>query len=157
MAEEVYLTRQGAQELQQELDDLINVKRPELAHKLKEAIALGDLSENADYIDAKEQQGFLEGRIRYIENVLRAAQIIDDQVHDGPNDVVRVGSTVTIQQKGEEAETYMIVGAAEANPVEGKISNESPLGAALLGHKVKDKVTYRAPAGELTFRIKAIE
>ena len=156
MAETVYLTKQGAEELQAELDDLINVKRPALAQKLKEAIALGDLSENADYIDAKEQQGFLEGRIRYLESVLRAATIIEDE-QSGPVGVVRVGSTVTVVQKGEDPETYTIVGAAEANPREGKISNESPLGAALLGRRVSNKVTYDAPGGKLTFKITAIQ
>jgi transcription elongation factor GreA len=152
MAETVYLTKQGAEELQAELDELLNVKRPALAQKLKEAIALGDLSENADYIDAKEQQGFLEGRIRYVESVLRSATIIEDE-SDGPAGVVRVGSTVTVVQKGEEPETYTIVGAAEANPLEGKISNESPLGAALLGRRAKQRVTYDAPSGQLTFKI----
>lgn len=155
MAETVYLTKQGAEELQAELDDLLNVQRPALAQKLKEAIALGDLSENADYIDAKEQQGFLEGRIRYVESVLRSATIIEDE-DNGPAGVVRVGSTVTVVQKGEEPETYTIVGAAEANPREGKISNESPLGAALLGRRTSDKVTYDAPGGQLTFKIKDI-
>ena len=155
MAETVYLTKQGAEELQAELDDLLNVQRPALAQKLKEAIALGDLSENADYIDAKEQQGFLEGRIRYVESVLRSATIIEDE-DNGPAGVVRVGSTVTVVQKGEEPETYTIVGAAEANPREGKISNESPLGAALLGRRTSDKVTYDAPGGQLTFKIEDI-
>ncbi|GAB4575054.1 MAG: transcription elongation factor GreA [Anaerolineae bacterium] len=151
MAEEVYLTRDGAEKLRQELDELINVKRPALARKLKEAKEMGDLSENADYIDAKEQQGFLEGRIRYIENLLRAAIVVDEA--DVPADVVTVGSTVTIQAKGEPPETYTIVGAAEANPVEGKISNESPLGAALLGARVGDKITFNAPVGQLKFKV----
>lgn len=142
MAEEVYLTRQGAEDLRHELDELLNVKRPELAHKLKEAIALGDLSENADYIDAKEQQAFLEGRIQYVKNVLLSAKIIDEQ-GGGPAGVVRVGSTVTIVQKGEPEETYAIVGAAEANPRDGKISNESPLGSALLGARIGQKVSDR--------------
>ena len=154
MAEQVFLTKQGAEELQLELDDLLNVKRPALAQKLKEAVAQGDLSENADYIDAKEQQGFLEGRIRYLENLLRSATIIED--NHKPSGVVRMGSTVTVVQKGEEPETYTIVGAAEANPREGKISNESLLGSALLGRRVKDKVTYEAPGGEITFKITEI-
>ncbi len=155
MAEEVYLTSEGAEELRRELDEAINVKRPALSQKLKEAISQGDLSENADYTDAKEQQAFLEGRIRYLENVLRSAKIIEDST--GPIDQVRVGCTVTIEQKGESPETYTIVGAAEANPIEGRISNESPLGAALLGLAVGDKVSVAAPAGNLTFKIKAIE
>ncbi len=154
MAEQVFLTKQGAEELQLELDDLLNVKRPALAQKLKEAVAQGDLSENADYIDAKEQQGFLEGRIRYLENLLRSATIIED--NHKPSGVVRMGSTVTVVQKGEEPETYTIVGAAEANPREGKISNESPLGAALLGRRVNDKITYEAPGGQISFKITEI-
>lgn len=155
MADERYLTREGAEELRRELDELIRVKRPALAQRLKEAIAQGDLSENADYHDAKEQQAFLEGRIRYLETTLRTATIIDGNA-DGPADAVRVGVQVTVESTGEPDETYTIVGAAEANPREGKISHESPLGAALLGRKVGDRVSIDAPAGKLTFRIKAI-
>ena len=151
MAEEVFLTQDGAEKLRNELDDLINVKRIELARKLKEAKDMGDLSENADYIDAKEQQGFLEGRIRYIENLLRAATIVSEE--DVARDIVQVGSTVTIQVKGEEPETYMIVGAAEANPLDGKISNESPLGASLLGARVGQRITFEAPAGAMKFKV----
>ncbi len=151
MSEEVFLTQEGAEKLSSELDELINVKRPELAHKLKEAKEMGDLSENADYIDAKEQQGFLEGRIRYIEDLLRSATIVSEE--DVPRDSVQVGSTVTIQAKGEPPETYMIVGAAEANPTEGKISNESPLGASLLGAKVGQRITFEAPAGPMKFKV----
>ncbi len=151
MAEQVYLTRKGADELRLELDELINVRRPALAAKLKDAKEMGDLSENADYIDAKEQQGFLEGRIRYIENILRLAIIVED--NDGPSGVIGVGSTVTIQLKGEPPETYTIVGAAEANPRDGKISNESPLGAALIGAKAGQKVSYEAPEGILKFTV----
>jgi transcription elongation factor GreA len=151
MVEQVYLTKQGAEDLRLELDELITVKRPALAQKLKDAKEMGDLSENADYIDAKEQQGFLEGRIRYIENILRAAIVVDRNEVTG--DIVQVGTTVTVQTKGEPPETYTIVGAAEANPIEGKISNESPLGAALLGAKVGERVTYKAPVGELKFKI----
>ncbi|MFC1959271.1 transcription elongation factor GreA [Chloroflexota bacterium] len=151
MADEVYLTSDGADELRLELNELINVKRLQLAQKLKDAKEMGDLSENADYIDAKEQQGFLEGRIRYIENILRSATIVSES--DVSSDRVQVGSTVTIQAKGEPPETYSIVGAAEANPLEGKVSNESPLGAALLGAQVGDKVTYEAPVGQLKFKV----
>ena len=145
-----FLTEEGAQTLREELEELINVKRPELAVKLKEAIAMGDLSENADYHDAKEQQAFLEGRIRYVENILRSATIIDEDI---ANDVVRVGCEVTIQEEDFEPETYRIVGAAEANPSEGKISNESPLGSALLGKKVKNKVKVKTPDGQIVFKI----
>jgi transcription elongation factor GreA len=155
MSEPVYLTPEGRAELQQELDNLINVRRPELAIKLKEAVAEGDLKENANYHDAKEQQAFIEGRIQYLENILRSAQTINN---DGPSDEVRLGSQVTIREEdGDEDETYTIVGAAEANPREGKISHESPIGAALLGHKKGENVKVQTPAGEIIFKIKRIK
>jgi transcription elongation factor GreA len=148
-----YLTPEGAQKLRAELEELVNVKRPELARQLKEAIAMGDLSENADYNDAKEQQAFLEGRIRYLEGLLRSATIIDGETTGG---IVSVGSEVTIQEEDFDPETYRIVGAAEANPSKGLISNESPLGAALLGKKPGQKVKVQTPSGLLTFVVKAI-
>lgn len=155
MSEEKYLTEEGAAELRRELDELKNVKRPALAAKLKEAISQGDLSENADYADAKEQQAFLEGRINYLESLLRSATVVADSTTK--SNVVRVGVQVTVQEDGESPETFTIVGAAEANPAAGKISHESPLGAALMGRKVKDKVKVKAPGGELIFTIKGIK
>lgn len=149
-----YLTPEGAEKLRAELNELVNEKRPELARKLKEAIAMGDLSENADYYDAKEQQAFLEGRIRYLEGLLRSATIIDGETSNG---VVTVGSEVTIQEEDFDPETYRIVGAAEANPRKGLISNESPLGAALLGAKKGQKIEVETPSGLLTFVVKSIE
>jgi transcription elongation factor GreA len=155
MAEQIYLTAEGKEELERELNELLSVRRPELARKLKEAVAEGDLKENADYHDAKEQQAFLEGRIQYLENVLRAATII---TNEGGTDDVRLGSEVTIVEDGaDEEETYIIVGAAEANPREGKISHESPIGASLLGHKKGDKVRVKTPGGEVVFKIKRIK
>src|SRR5213083_3026034 len=116
MTEGSYLTSEGAEELRRELDELINVKRIELARKLKDAVAEGDLKENADYHDAKEQQAFLEGRIQYVENILRSAKVI---ANDGSTDMVRLGSEITIVEDGaDDEETYIIVGAAEANPRE---------------------------------------
>ena len=154
MSDQSYLTPEGAEELRRELDKLIKVRRPELARKLKEAVAQGDLKENADYHDAKEQLGFVEGRIQYLENLLRSATIIEA---NGSSDVVRLGSEVTIREDGaDEDETYMIVGAAEANPREGKISHESPIGAALLGLKKGAKVRVQTPGGEVEFKICAI-
>src|SRR5215831_14678943 len=150
MSDKQYLTEEGATELRRELEELVTEKRPALAAKLKEAIAQGDLSENADYHDAKEQQAFLEGRIQYLEALLHSAVIIQDG-GGKKSSVVNVGNEVTIQEGKEPPETFTIVGAAEANPREGKISNESPLGSALLGHKVGDKVKVAAPAGELKF------
>ncbi len=155
MADQQYLTEEGAAELRRELEDLLQVKRPALAARLKEAIAQGDLSENADYHDAKEQQAFLEGRILYLEGLLHSAVIVQD--NGKKSNVVVVGVEVTVQEGSEPPETFTIVGAAEANPREGKISNESPLGRALLGHKVGEKVKVEAPAGELNFKIKAIK
>jgi transcription elongation factor GreA len=154
MSEQTYLTADGAEELRRELDELINVRRPALAKKLKEAVAEGDLKENADYHDTKEQQGFVEGRIQYLENILRAAVIISN---DGKSDEVRIGSEVTIREEdGDEDETYIIVGAAEANPRDGKISLESPIGSALLGRKKGDKVRVKTPNGEVIFKIRKI-
>ncbi|MFN8373489.1 MAG: transcription elongation factor GreA [Anaerolineae bacterium] len=154
MSDPVYLTPEGREDLQRELDDLINVRRPALAKKLKEAVAEGDLKENANYHDAKEQQAFIEGRIQHLENILRSATIIQN---NGTSDEVRVGSEVTIVEEGAaDEETYMIVGAAEANPREGKISQRSPIGAALLGHKKGEKVRVQTPAGEVIFKIKKI-
>lgn len=155
MADRVYLTAEGRAELERELEELLNVKRPELARKLKEAVAEGDLKENADYHDAKEKQAFLEGRIQYVENVLRSAEIISNE---GTSDEVRLGSEVTIVEEGAgEKEVYTIVGAAEANPREGKISHESPIGAALLGHRKGEKVRVKTPGGEMIFEIKRIK
>ncbi len=155
MTEGSYLTPEGAEELKRELNELITVKRIELAKKLKAAVAEGDLKENADYHDAKEQQAFMEGRIQYLENVLRSSQIIENS---GKTDEVRLGSVVIIVEDGtSEEEEYSIVGAAEANPREGKISHESPIGAALLGHRKGDKVRVQAPGGDTIFKVKQIK
>ncbi len=155
MTEGSYLTPEGAEELRRELDELVNVKRVELAKKLKAAVAEGDLKENADYHDAKEQQAFLEGRIQYLENILRSSKIIENT---GKTDEVRIGSMVTIVEEGVgEEEVYTIVGAAEANPREGKISHESPIGAALLGHRKGEKVRAQTPGGHVIFKIKSIK
>lgn len=154
MTDANYLTSEGAEELRQELSRLINVTRPEVARKLQEAVAQGDLKENADYHDAKEQQAFIEGRIQYLENLLRSAVIISN---DGNSSEVTLGSEVTIREEGtDEDETYMIVGAAEANPREGKISHESPIGSALLGQKKGAKVQVETPGGSTTFKIRKI-
>ena len=154
MSDASYLTPEGAEDLRQELNRLINVTRPEVAIKLKEAVAQGDLKENADYHDAKEKQAFIEGRIQYLENILRSAVII---TNEGSNNEVTLGCEVTIREEGiDEEETYMIVGAAEANPREGKISHESPIGSALLGQKKGAKVQVETPGGSTTFKITKI-
>ena len=142
--ERPYLTPEGAQRLQEELEYLKTVKRRELAERLRQAIQMGDLSENADYIAAKEEQGFLEGRIQELETLLRKAIIIEN---NGQKDTVDLGATVTIQQEGYPPETYTIVGPTEANPVEGKISHESPIGKALLGRKAGEVVEITTASG----------
>ena len=150
-----YLTQEGYEKLKAELEDLINIQRPELAVKLKDAISMGDLKENADYHDAKERQAFLEGRIRQLEGLLKSATIINDD--HMPAGVVSVGRTVTVQEEDFDPETFRIVGAAEANPMDGLISNESPLGQALLGRKKGEKVKVKTDAGEFTYKIKSVE
>lgn len=155
MAEVQYLTVEGKENLERELHELKNVRRPELSIKLAEAVSMGDLKENADYHDAKEQQGFIEGRIKHIEAILRGAIVVETQ--NGAT-AVGVGSRVTIVEDGtSDEEVYTIVGAAEASPKDGKISNQSPVGSALLGHKKGDKVKVTTPGGVITFKIKKVE
>ena len=154
-SEQTYLTQEGEEELRKELKQLIEVRRPELAQKLKEAVAQGDLKENADYHDAKEQQGFIEGRIQHIEAVLRNAIVVQD---DGPSDEVRIGSTVVIREEGtDEDEEYKIVGTAEANSQERKISQKSPIGSALIGKKKGRKIKVETPMGVIKFKIMDIQ
>lgn len=149
-----YLTPEGKLKLELELEDLKTTKRKELAQRLNFAIKQGDLSENADYIAAKEEQAFLEGRIRTIENMLRHVTIIEEQT----GGEVRIGSRLKVQEAGvDDDEAFTIVGAAEANPLQGKISNESPLGKALLGKHIGDEVEIDAPGGKIVFKIVAIE
>ncbi len=149
--EETYLTREGEYELRRELKELVETRRPALARKLKDAVAQGDLKENADYHDAKEQLGFTEGRVQHIESILRHAIIVDNA---GPSDEVSIGSTVIIQEDGSgEDEEYKIVGSAEANPRERKISQKSPIGSALLGKTIGKKVSVETPDGVIKFKI----
>lgn len=150
----LYVTPEGLQQMKDELHNLKTVRREEVAQKLEIAIKQGDLKENADYHDAKEEQGFIEGRIRQLEDMLRRAKLIE---HTGPSNVVRVGSTVTVSEDGsDEMETYTIVGAHEADPIKGRISNESPIGSALLGAKAGQTVSAATPAGMINFLIHEI-
>ncbi len=150
----VYVTEEGLHKIKEELEHLKSVKRLEISERLEAAIAQGDLSENADYDYAKQEQAFLEGRIQDLEDALRRAKVIKE---GGPADRVQVGSTVTISENGFDAEeTYRIVGVQEANPTEGLISNESPIGRALLGAKVGETVTVETPAGGLELEILTI-
>jgi len=150
----VYVTPEGLKKLEDELEHLRTVKRQEVAQRLHEAMEDGELIENAEYEAAKNEQAFVEGRILELEHMLAQAQVIEPGKSTG---VVGIGSTIVIQEDGKPAETYTIVGAAEANPRDGLISNESPMGQALLDHKVGDDVDVRAPAGTLRFRIVKIK
>jgi transcription elongation factor GreA len=155
MNETHYLTAEGAERLRQELENLKGPMREQLAQRLRAAIQMGDLSENADYISAKEEQGFLEGRIQELSQILNNYQLIDEtKVH---RDLVDIGSHVTIQEEGFEAETYHIVGPKEADPYKARISHASPIGRALLGHRVGDLVTADTPNGSFKFKILKIE
>jgi transcription elongation factor GreA len=148
----VYLTEQGMRELKAELDELLNVRRPDIANRLHIAIKQGDLSENADYIMAKEEQGFLEGRILDIQLKLRDAVLIEKT--NSPDGFVTLGSHVTVLEVGyDDEETYHLVGMTEADPTKGKISHESPLGKALLGKKENDVISVLAPGGKIEFKI----
>lgn len=155
MSNEHYLTADGAERLKQELHHLVTVERVALAKRLRVAIQEGDLSENADYSKAKEDQAFLEGRIQELEYLLKNATIIS--ASETGYDQVEVGARVTVQEEDNEPETFMLVGAKEADPSNGKISNESPVGRALLGKRVGDKAPVETPAGSFVFKIIKIE
>jgi transcription elongation factor GreA len=150
-----FLTKEGFQKLQEELDHLRTVKRQEVAERLHEAMEGGELIENAEYEAAKNEQAFVEGRIQELDVLLASANIIEDNGKTKKNDAIHVGSKVTIKEGNFEAETFIIVGAAEANPREGKISNESPIGKAILGHRLGDTVKVETPGG--TYNVKIIK
>ena len=151
----MYLTPEGLKQIEEELAYLKTTRREEVAAKLETAIKQGDLKENADYHDAKEEQGFIEGRVRQLEDMLRRGKVIDKS---GPVNVVRIGSTVTVVEVGvDEEETYVIVGAHEADPTRGRISNISPIGSALLGAKKGQTVRAETPAGLIEFQVVGIE
>jgi transcription elongation factor GreA len=148
----VYLTRDGRAQLEAELDNLKTVGRKGVAERIAAAKELGDISESGEYEDAKNQQAFIEGRIREITNLLSKAQMIDEE--NGDHHVVRIGSSVTVRFEDEgDEETYTIVGSAEANPRSGKISNESPIGNGLLGKKVRQKITVQTPSGAMKLTV----
>lgn len=153
MTQPTYLTREGEKKLRAELAELTGPRREELSQRLRSAIQMGDLSENADYHKAKEDQAFLEGRIQEIEAVLRTAVIVEK----ASTDVVTVGNKVTVQEEDFEPEVFHLVGAKEADPRNGKISNESPIGRALMDHRVGDVVEAETPGGRLKFKILKIE
>jgi transcription elongation factor GreA len=152
--QETFLTPEGYTKLEEELLYLKNVRRPEVAAAIHEAKMDGDVSENAGYEEAKRQQAFLEGRIITVETMLKSAVLIETE---GPSDTVILGSRVTVVEDGFDPETYTIVGSAEANPGDGRISNESPLGKALIGRKVDDTVTFETPGGQVEITLISIE
>lgn len=152
----VVLTYEGLKKMEEELENLKTVRRKEVAEKIKEARGQGDLSENAEYDAAKEEQGEIEARIVQLGNMLRNAEVIDGT--EVNSDIISIGNTVTIyDEEFEEEDTYTIVGSAEADPMEGRISNESPMGIGLLGRKKGERVSIMTPDGESFFRIVEIQ
>jgi len=155
MTEAHYLTNDGLQRLQAELNYLKTTARDQLAKRLRTAIQQGDLSENADYIAAKEEQGFLEGRIMELEQIIRNVVIIDENQRN--RDVVDIGASVTIQEGNFPVETYQLVGPQEADPANGRISHESPIGKAMIGKRSGDEFLVSTPNGTIHFKIVKIE
>ena len=152
----VYLTQSGLDSLQKELDYLVGERRQQIAQQIAEAKAEGDLRENAGYDEAKNAQAFVEGRIRELKVKIFNAQIIDDS--QTPDNQVALGRRVVVRENGYVAEEiYTIVGSTETDPSNGRISNESPIGKALLGHAAGDVVRVKAPAGEIEFKIVRVE
>ncbi|NLS76484.1 MAG: transcription elongation factor GreA [Chloroflexi bacterium] len=145
-----YLTPEGLQKLKEELAHLTNVRRPEIALQIQQAKGEGDISDSSGYEEAKNMQGFIEGRIAALEQMLRDTVMIDTTEI---SEKVILGSLVKVQEDGEQPEEYLLVGPAEADPVGGRISNESPLGRALMGKRAGDRVTIDAPSGQIRFRI----
>ncbi len=148
-----YLTPKGLKKAQEELDELKNVRRKEVAKRIGKAKDLGDLSENAEYADAKEEQGFIEGRIIELEQMINSATVVKKQ---SGGDSVSIGSRVKVKINGGHQE-FHVVGANEADPVSGKISHESPLGKAFLGKKKGDEILVTVPSGEVTYTVKEIQ
>jgi transcription elongation factor GreA len=151
----VFLTQEGLKKLEEELNYLETEKRTQVAARIQSAKEEGDISENAEYDDAKHEQAFVEGRIMTLRAMIRNAAIIED---NGPSDVVRLGARVTVLEDGfDESEVYHLVGSAEADPLNGRVSNESPIGRALMGQRAGAVVSYHAPAGEIRLTILSIE
>jgi len=154
MTEPAYLTAEGLARIKEELKELTGSRRKELSARLRSAIQMGDLSENADYHKAKEDQAFLEGRILELEYLVRNAVVIEK---NKKSNTVGIGSHITIQEENYLKETYHMVGPKEADPSNGRISHESPIGRALIDHRVGDEVEVETPAGKVKFKILKIE
>ncbi|QCZ43329.1 Transcription elongation factor greA 2 [Levilactobacillus brevis] len=149
------MTEEGKEKLEAELEDLKMVQRPKVIDRIKIARSYGDLSENSEYESAKDEQSMLETRISTVERMLQYAQIIDND--DTDKDEITVGKKVTFQEDDDEPEEYTIVGAAEADPMSGKISNDSPIAKGLLGHRVGETVTFPTPCGDMTVKVIAVD
>ncbi len=157
MDKHVYLTKEGLEKLQQDLENMKTVRRKEVAERLKQAIGFGDLSENSEYDDAKNEQAFIEGEIQRMEEMLINVVVIEDgaKVDDG---TVTIGSKVVIRFVGDdEEEEYKIVGTVEADPMNNRISNESPVGKAIIGHKAGDIVNIEVPTGIVQYEIVKVD
>ena len=155
MNEPIYLTEEGAEKIRKELLELEGPRRKEIATRLREAIQMGDLSENADYHKAKEDQGFLEGRIQELQYLINHAEIVSN--NSNKNEYIDIGSKVTVEEQGYPADTYTLVGAKETDPKNGKISYESPMGKALMGKKAGERFSFKTPAGSREMEIKKVE
>ncbi|HHW24690.1 MAG TPA: transcription elongation factor GreA [Bacillota bacterium] len=156
MAKQIYITDEGLRKLKEQLDYLKNVRRKEVVEGLRQALAFGDLSENSEYDEAKNEQAKVEAQILELEETLKNVKIISDS--EISTDIVSIGSTVTVYDETYNEETeYTIVGPTEADPMSGKISDQSPIGSALLGAKIGDTVTVHTPGGEVTLRVLNIE
>ena len=153
-SKKIYLTKEGLGELKKEFEQLTKVKRPDILARVSQARSMGDLSENAEYAAAREELSFIDGRIDELEELIRQAVLIQES-HSKGNHVVKLGSTVTVHIKGKK-EVFTVVGEWEANPDEKKISHESPLGKALIGKKVGEKVEVEAPAGTVVYTIASV-
>ena len=147
-----YVSREGLAKLRAELDEHVNVRRPEIAGRIHDAKEHGELAENAEYEDAKNEQAFVEGRILALETLIKNAILIEEK---HATDHVAIGSTVTVETD-DGRQKFTIVGSAEADPRDGKISNESPVGRALLGRKKGDRIVVKVPAGDFAYKIVAI-
>ena len=152
MSKEIILTDEGLRKLEEELEQLKTVKRKEIAEKIKEALSFGDLSENSEYDEAKNEQAFVEARILQLEATLKNVRVLDDDELN--NEIVSVGSKVTLRDvEFDEKVEYQIVGSTEADPADGKISDESPVGKGLIGHKLGETVVIEAPVGDIKYEI----
>lgn len=153
-SKKIYLTKDGLGDLKKEYEELSKVKRPDILERVSQARSMGDLSENAEYVAAREELSFIDGRIDELEELIKQAVLIQDS-HPKGNHVVKLGSTVTVNVRGKK-EMFTVVGEWEADPKEKKISHESPLGKALLGKKIGEKVEVEAPAGKLAYTIVSV-